>query len=90
MARKCWYKYNKRCTNWSWNAQSNQKEDKKKKSRWIEQDKRREEDEESSDLRDSTDDQKGRRERKIKKIWGRFGLKGWMEMLKSCDFTVNH
>ena len=30
MARKCWFKGNKRCTNWSWNTQRNQREDKKK------------------------------------------------------------
>jgi hypothetical protein len=82
MARKwkCWFKGNKRCTNWSWNAQINKRED-KNKSRLIGRDKRKEEEtqkkklyddqdekEECSHWTDSIEDEKGRKKRRLRDL----------------------
>jgi len=79
MARRCWFKGNKRWMNWSWNAQKYQREDKKtlrrrvRRSEDTEDTEEKEEKEEVLIQEDTPEDENGRKKKKIKKTeknWG--------------------
>jgi len=75
MARRCWFKGNKRWMNWSWNAQKYQREDKKalRRTRKVRRTEETEEKEEVLIQEDTPEDENGRKKKTIKKIeknWG--------------------